>query len=71
MKFCNCVLPILRGDTECCKNCINKKEIPDGYITEDEKDILFDKLSKINPLEITPIEAINILYELKQITNKK
>jgi len=36
-----------------------------------EKDIVFDKLSKINPLEITPIDAINILYELKQNINKK
>jgi len=45
MNFCNCALSALRGNTECCKNCINKKEIPDGYITEDEKDILFDKIN--------------------------
>ena len=25
-----------------------------------------EELEKLNPLEITPIEALNILYELKQ-----
>ena len=34
-------------------------------------DILIERLNKINPLEITPIQAINILYELKQILDKK
>ncbi|MBO5375229.1 MAG: DNA mismatch repair protein MutS [Bacilli bacterium] len=34
-------------------------------------DILIERLNKINPLEITPIQAINILYELKQISDKK
>lgn len=34
-------------------------------------DILVEKLSKINPLEITPIQAINILYDLKQTVDKK
>ena len=30
------------------------------------------KLEEINPLEITPIEALNILYELKnELKNKK
>ena len=41
---------------------------------EDNKcsnDILMERLNKINPLEITPIQAINILYELKQISDKK
>ena len=30
-----------------------------------------EKLEKINPLTITPIEALNILNELKQDLNKK
>ena len=43
---------------------------------EDEKDekekILEKKLEEINPLEITPMEALNILYELKnELKNKK
>lgn len=36
--------------------------------TEPEKkktDVIKEKLEKINPLEITPMEALNILYELK------
>lgn len=38
---------------------------------KDEKNEIIDKLNKINPLEITPIEAINILYELKNDIKKK
>ena len=36
----------------------------------DNKGLIIEKLNKINPLEITPIDAINILYELKQYTSK-
>ena len=45
MKFCNCALPSLRGNTDCCKNCVNNKEIPDGYMTEEEIDKLFEKIN--------------------------
>lgn len=38
---------------------------------KDNKDLVIDKLNKVNPLEITPIDAINILYELKQEISKK
>ena len=37
----------------------------------DEKDTVIEKLNKVNPLEITPIDAMNILYELKQTLDKK
>ena len=37
----------------------------------DERDIIIERINKINPLEITPIEAMNFLYELKQDLNKK
>ena len=41
-------------------------------IEEDKKeDVLEKKLKEINPLEITPIEALNILYELKKEADKK
>ncbi|NLA32954.1 MAG: DNA mismatch repair protein MutS [Mollicutes bacterium] len=33
---------------------------------EKKKDPVKEKLDEINPLEITPIEALNILYELKE-----
>jgi len=39
--------------------------------TTDEKTQIIDKLNKVNPLEITPIDAINILYDLKQMLDKK
>ena len=29
-----------------------------------------EELEKIDPLEITPMEALNILYKLKQDANK-
>ena len=56
----------------------NKKEKPYKQIelfteneeTNDNKDFIIEKINKINPLEITPIQAINILYELKQQLNK-
>ena len=37
----------------------------------DEKTQVIEKLNKVNPLEITPIDAINILYDLKQMLDKK
>ena len=40
-------------------------------IEKKEQDVIKEKLENINPLEITPIEALNILYELKQETKKK
>lgn len=33
---------------------------------EPKKDPVKEKLSELNPLEITPLEALNILYELKE-----
>ena len=38
---------------------------------KNEVDVVLEKLEKINPLTITPIDAINILYEIKQDLNKK
>jgi DNA mismatch repair protein MutS len=34
-------------------------------------DIIKDKIDKINPLEITPLDALNILYDLKKEIDKK
>ena len=43
----------------------------DNLDKEEEKDIIKDKLENINPLEITPMEALNFLYELKMILKDK
>ncbi len=34
-------------------------------------DIIIEKLKKVNPLEISPMEALNALYELKKEVDKK
>ena len=39
---------------------------------EENNDPIVDKIKEINPLEITPMEALNILYDLnKEVNNKK
>uniref|UniRef100_A0A7C4Y436 DNA mismatch repair protein MutS n=1 Tax=candidate division WOR-3 bacterium TaxID=2052148 RepID=A0A7C4Y436_UNCW3 len=35
---------------------------------KDERDLILERLKKIEPEKITPIEALNILYELKKIS---
>ena len=42
-----------------------------NYKKEEKKDIIKEKLESINPLEITPMEALNILYELKNEMKKQ
>ena len=34
-------------------------------------DIIIEKLKKVNPLETSPMDALNILYELKKEMDKK
>jgi len=36
-----------------------------------EKDLIKDKLASIDPLRMTPLDALNFLYEIKQDMNKK
>ncbi len=38
---------------------------------KEEKDVIYEKLEALNPLETTPIEALNLLYELKKEIQKK
>lgn len=38
---------------------------------DDKYDIIKKRLEEINPLDISPIEALNVLYELKEEMNKK
>ena len=52
-------------------NKFKQIELPLEFITTtDSNDVIIDKLKKINPLEITPIDALNFLYELKQNIDK-
>ncbi|HPE14321.1 MAG TPA: DNA mismatch repair protein MutS [Bacilli bacterium] len=51
----------------------NKKEqvvIQTSLFAEEEKISIEDKIRELNPLEMTPIEALNKLYELKQDIEK-
>jgi len=38
---------------------------------KDEKNVVLEKLKEVNPLEITPIEALNFLYQLKKMMDDK
>ena len=57
----------------------NKKEKPymqielplDFSNEENENDQVIEKIKKINPLEMTPIEALNFLYELSEHIKEK
>ena len=54
-----------------------KEELDDNiqltmaFDEEEKKDPLKEKLEKIDPLRLTPLEALNILYELKEFENEK
>lgn len=43
----------------------NNEQIKFNFVEKEDK--LRDRLKEINPLELTPMEAINILYELKTL----
>jgi len=30
MNFCNCALPAMRGNSDCCKGCLNNKNESTG-----------------------------------------
>ena len=38
---------------------------------EPKKNEIEEKIKSINPLEMTPMEALNYLYELKKEANRK
>ena len=51
----------------CCENISQIEMNLDLFNqTNDKYDIIKNKLEKINPLEISPLEALSILYELKK-----
>ena len=43
----------------------------DNIDNQDEKDVIKERLESINPLEMSPIQALNFLYELKNEIDKK
>ena len=59
MKICNCALPALRGNTDCCKYCNNNQEYfttntfkitpYEPYIQPTKKEIIekFDEMGKL------------------------
>ena len=60
------------NDYESNGNIEIKNQISFDLDEKDEENIVLEKLKKINPYEITPIEALNILYELKKdVDNNK
>ena len=60
------------NDYESNGNIEIKNQISFDLDEKDEENIALEKLKQINPYEITPIEALNILYELKKdVDNNK
>ena len=60
------------------ENKNNKKRVftqTSLFMDEDEKkveeDKLIKKLKELDPLNITPLQALNIIYELKDLTKEK
>ena len=54
------------------KKCEKQEKVQLSFLFEEEKqdDDLKKKIDQINPLEMTPIEALNYLYELKMSIKK-
>ena len=74
-KLANLPNSLIKRADEILKTYEKKKDISvkdqlklnlEEKIEVKEKNIIVDKLKNINPIEITPIEALNILYELKK-----
>lgn len=77
-KLANLPKPLIKraneilSDYESNGNIEIKNQISFDLDEKDEENIALEKLKKINPYEITPIEALNILYELKKdVDNNK
>ena len=47
-----------------------KVQLSFSFDEEESKDDLKEKIDKINPLEMTPMEALNYLYDLKMSLKK-
>ena len=53
------------------ENHFKQIELPLEFTSEENNENqVIEKLKKVNPLEITPIQALNILYELKENIDK-
>lgn len=77
-KLANLPKPLIKraneilSDYESNGNIEIKNQISFDLDEKDEENIALEKLKQINPYEITPIEALNILYELKKdVDNNK
>ncbi len=66
IKRANEILNIYEKKTS-KKESFKQIELPLDSEKKEISDDLEKKIKKINPLEITPIEALNILYELKKL----
>ena len=53
------------------KNKVTTKEIEYKVEEEKEEDLVLTKLKEIDPLSLSPMEALNVLYELNKEAKKK
>lgn len=71
-KLANLPKPLIKraneilSDYESNGNIEIKNQISFDLDEKDEENIALEKLKQINPYEITPMDALNILYELKK-----
>ena len=57
------------GNKKCVKEN-NKIQLSFDFEDEKNDEEIIEKINKINPLEMTPIEALNYLYDLKMSIKK-
>ena len=77
-KLANLPLDVIERAKQILEIYENKEKKRDKLIVQtlplddvEEKDELKERIKNIEPLEITPLEALNILYELKELSKNK
>ena len=77
-KLANLPLDVIERAKQILEIYENKEKKRDKLIVQTlplddakEKDELKERIKNIEPLEITPLEALNILYELKELSKNK
>ena len=77
-KLANLPLNVIERAKQILEIYENKEKKRDKLIVQtlplddiEEKDELKERIKSIEPLEITPLEALNILYELKELSKNK
>lgn len=52
------------------RDLVIQESLPLDILTEEKPSIIEEKLKQIDPLQLTPLDALNVLYELKEEINQ-